>query len=66
LPAAWAPRGDAYESAQDGRFHFDVEIRHPLTGLIAAYRGWLVPQPPVRRIEPSLTPPRRGAPSRRG
>ncbi|HEX6841266.1 MAG TPA: DUF4166 domain-containing protein, partial [Stellaceae bacterium] len=47
LPAAWAPRGDAYESAQDGRFHFDVEIRHPLTGLIAAYRGWLVPQPPV-------------------
>jgi hypothetical protein len=48
LPAAWAPRGDAYESAEDGRFRFNVEIRHRVTGLIVAYRGWLVPQPSVR------------------
>jgi uncharacterized protein DUF4166 len=66
LPAAWAPRGDAYESAQDGGFHFNVAICHPLTGLIVAYRGWLVPQPPVSGVEPSLTPPWRGAPSHRG
>ena len=44
LPAAWAPLGEAHESAKDGRFHFHVEIRHRLTGLIVAYRGWLVPQ----------------------
>ena len=44
LPAAWAPRGKAYESAEDGRFNFHVEIGHPLTGLIVRYRGWLVPR----------------------
>jgi hypothetical protein len=44
LPAAWAPRGEAYESAEDGRFRFHVEIAHPLTGLIVGYRGWLVPR----------------------
>jgi hypothetical protein len=44
LPVALAPRGEAYESAEDGRFHFRVEIRHPFTGLIVRYRGWLVPQ----------------------
>ena len=44
LPAAWAPRGEAHESAEDGRFRFDVEIRHRFTGLIVAYRGWLVPR----------------------
>jgi hypothetical protein len=44
LPAAWAPRGEAYESAEGGRFHFYVEIRHPLTGLIVRYRGWLAPR----------------------
>ena len=36
MPLALAPRGDAYEFAQDGRFHFHVEIRHPFTGLIVA------------------------------
>jgi hypothetical protein len=44
LPAGWAPRIDAYESAEDGRFHFHVEIGHPLTGLIVKYRGWLEPR----------------------
>jgi Domain of unknown function (DUF4166) len=45
LPRAWAPRGDAYESADDGRFNFHVEICHPLLGLIVRYRGWLAPRP---------------------
>jgi len=42
LPRALAPFGDAFESAEDGRFHFHVEIRLPVIGLIVAYRGWLV------------------------
>jgi hypothetical protein len=44
LPLALAPRIDAYEFAEAGRFRFHVEISHPLTGLIVRYRGWLVPQ----------------------
>jgi hypothetical protein len=43
LPRGLAPRGDAFESVDDGRFNFHVEIGHPLTGLIVRYRGWLVP-----------------------
>ncbi len=42
LPLALAPCGDSYEYAENGRFHFHVEIAHPLTGLIVRYRGWLV------------------------
>jgi hypothetical protein len=45
LPLALAPRIDAYEHVEDGRFRFHVGISHPLTGLIVRYRGWLVPQP---------------------
>jgi hypothetical protein len=41
LPRALAPYSDAYESAENGRFNFHVEIAHPLTGLIVRYRGWL-------------------------
>jgi hypothetical protein len=44
LPLSLAPRGDAYEFVEEGRFHFHVEIRHPFTGLIVRYRGWLVPR----------------------
>jgi hypothetical protein len=44
LPLVLAPRIDAYEFAEAGRFRFHVEISHPLTGLIVRYRGWLVPQ----------------------
>jgi hypothetical protein len=44
MPLALAPRGDSYEFAEAGRFNFHVEIGHPLTGLIVAYRGWLVPR----------------------
>ena len=42
LPPALAPFGAAYESAEDGRFHFHVEINLPVIGPIVAYRGWLV------------------------
>ena len=50
LPLRLAPGGDAYEFAADGRFHFHVELGHPLTGLIVRYRGWLVPQGMVRHV----------------
>ena len=44
MPKALAPRGNAFEFAREGRFHFHVEIGHPLTGPIVVYRGWLLPQ----------------------
>jgi hypothetical protein len=44
LPLWLAPGGDSYEYAENGRFHFHVEIGHPFTGLIVAYKGWLVPR----------------------
>jgi hypothetical protein len=44
LPLALAPGGEAWETAADGRFRFHVEIRHPWTGLIVRYRGWLAPE----------------------
>jgi hypothetical protein len=43
MPRAWVPSGEAYETADDGRFNFHVEISLPLVGLIVRYRGWLVP-----------------------
>jgi len=44
LPMWLCPRSDSYETAEDGRFHFHVEISHALTGLIVRYRGWLEPR----------------------
>ena len=41
LPAVLAPAGNSYEFAEDGRFHFHIEIAHALTGLIVRYSGWL-------------------------
>jgi hypothetical protein len=41
LPLALAPGGHSYEMVIDERFHFSVEIRHRLIGLIVHYRGWL-------------------------
>jgi hypothetical protein len=43
MPRFLAPIGDAHEHADDGRFHFHVELKHPLAGLIVRYRGWLAP-----------------------
>ncbi len=42
LPGFCAPRGITYETAEDDRFRFHVEIRHPWIGLLVRYRGWLV------------------------
>ncbi len=36
-------RARLLRNRRDGRFHFHVEISHPLTGLIVRYRGWLAP-----------------------
>jgi Domain of unknown function (DUF4166)/Saccharopine dehydrogenase NADP binding domain len=44
LPLSWAPRGEAYESAQGNRFNFHVEIAHPLLGLLVRYQGVLSAQ----------------------
>jgi hypothetical protein len=41
LPMWLCPRSDSYETAEDGRFRFHVEIDHKLTGLIVRYQGWL-------------------------
>jgi hypothetical protein len=43
MPLALAPGGEAYESEEDGRFRFHVEIGHRLFGRFVSYRGWLVP-----------------------
>ena len=43
LPLWLAPRSLAFESGEDDRFHFHVEIALPLVGLIVRYRGWLLP-----------------------
>jgi hypothetical protein len=42
LPLWLGPQSSAREYTEEGRFRFDVEIRHVLTGLIVRYRGWLV------------------------
>jgi len=42
LPRFLMPVGNTFESAEDGKFHFHVEIGFPWTGLIVRYRGWLV------------------------
>lgn len=44
LPLWLSPTTAAHEEIVDGRFHFDVEIGHPLTGMIVRYRGWLAPK----------------------
>ncbi|GIL38256.1 SDR family oxidoreductase [Roseiterribacter gracilis] len=44
LPMWFCPRSNAHEHVEDGKFHFFVEISHPLAGLIVRYRGWLVRQ----------------------
>jgi hypothetical protein len=43
LPMWLCPRSASYESVEDCRFRFHVEISHRLTGLIVRYRGWLEP-----------------------
>ena len=42
LPLWLGPKSTACESAEDGCFRFDVEIRHVFMGRIVRYRGWLL------------------------
>lgn len=44
MPRFLAPKGEACEFDQNGTFHFDVEIKAPLIGLIVRYVGYLEPQ----------------------
>ncbi|MGE0152866.1 MAG: DUF4166 domain-containing protein [Reyranellaceae bacterium] len=44
MPRLLSPGGEAFEYEQDGRFHFDVELKAPLLGRLVRYRGWLVPE----------------------
>jgi hypothetical protein len=41
LPARWFTGVGARESAEDGRYRFDVWASLPLAGLLVHYRGWL-------------------------
>jgi hypothetical protein len=41
LPLRLGPRSNAFEFSEHERFHFHVEISHPLCGLIVRYRGSL-------------------------
>ena len=47
IPMSLCLRVDAYESVEAGRFHFHVDIRRPLTGLIMRYRGALSRPEPI-------------------
>lgn len=58
LPHAFAPRSNSYESAEDGRFQFHVELSHPLTGRIVRYSGWLVPRAAAEQPAAEKTPRR--------
>lgn len=44
LPRVLAPMGNAFEHEAGGRFHFHVEIKMPIIGLIVRYQGWLIPK----------------------
>ncbi|APW42234.1 SDR family oxidoreductase [Rhodoferax saidenbachensis] len=46
MPRSWAPFGDSYECEKAEMFHFHVEIRHPLLGLVVRYVGYLAPRIP--------------------
>ncbi|MER8436724.1 DUF4166 domain-containing protein [Mesorhizobium sp. M1312] len=43
LPMWLCPRSTSYETVEDGRFRFHVEISHRFTGIIVRYHGWLNP-----------------------
>ena len=43
MPLRLGPWSNSYEYADERRFRFDVQIGHPVAGLIVRYRGWLMP-----------------------
>ena len=44
VPKFLIPKGKSYEMEKDGKFHFNVTIKLPILGLMAAYKGWLEPE----------------------
>jgi len=50
LPLWLGPRVNAYESVEQGRFQFHVDIRHPLAGRIIHYRGSLASPEPLAHV----------------
>ena len=44
MPRLLLPTGASFETEEDNRFCFDVDISAPLIGLIVAYRGALAPE----------------------
>ena len=45
VPGPLMPQIVTRESEAGGRYHFEVEARLPLVGLLVAYRGWLTERP---------------------
>lgn len=45
MPRFLCPYGDIYERAENGRFHFHVELCAPLIGRLVKYVGWFNPAP---------------------
>lgn len=43
LPMWLCPRSNSYETVEEDRFNFHVDISYPLIGQIVRYRGWLKP-----------------------
>jgi hypothetical protein len=43
LPRLLHPTVHTFERERDGRYHFEVEARLPLFGLLVRYSGWLEP-----------------------
>ena len=44
LPRWSVPRIKCLESAESGRFAFDIDVAFPVIGWLMHYRGWLAPQ----------------------
>jgi hypothetical protein len=46
VPLPWLlhPAVRTFECEHDGRYHFEVEARLPLFGLLVRYTGWLAPE----------------------
>lgn len=47
IPRCLLPRSETAETAEAGRFRFDVALGLPFAGLLVRYRGWLVPDDPA-------------------
>ena len=51
LPKFLLPREESFEAERDGKFHFNVAVKIPIVGLIAAYEGWLEPEKETTKLE---------------